>query len=58
MQVRGVPQMAIGLMYFLRRVVSKTDVAGGKAEKDTVRWGCRVAGDALRKIEMDKVAEG
>jgi nucleolar MIF4G domain-containing protein 1 len=52
MQVKGVPQMAKGLIYFLKKVVSKTDVAGGKMEKNTVRWGCKVAGDTLRRIEL------
>ncbi|KAH0566386.1 hypothetical protein GP486_000208 [Trichoglossum hirsutum] len=51
MKVRGMPQVARSLRYFLKRVVSKTDVVGEKAEKDTVQWGCRVAGDILRAIE-------
>lgn len=41
------PEMAAGLRYFLKKVVSKTDVAGGKREKDVVRWGCKIAADAL-----------
>lgn len=40
-------EMASGLRYFLKRVVSKTDVAGNKVEKATVKWGCKIAGDAL-----------
>ncbi|KAI9762734.1 MAG: suppressor of glycerol defect [Geoglossum simile] len=57
MQVTGMPQLARGLGYFVKKVVSKTDVAGGKVERDTVRWGCRIAGNALRAIEMSKPAE-
>lgn len=49
--------MAKGLRYFLKRVVSKTDVVGGKVEKDLVRWGCKVASDTLRAIEVTKVEE-
>lgn len=39
--------MAKGLQYFLRKVVSKTDIAGTEADKETVKWGCKVARDAL-----------
>lgn len=41
------PELAKGLQYFLRKTVAKTDVAGTKADKETVKWGCRVARDAL-----------
>jgi nucleolar MIF4G domain-containing protein 1 len=58
MQAAGMPQLARGLRNFVKEVVSKTDVAGGKIERDAVRWGCRVAGNALRAIEMSKPAEG
>ncbi|KAI9779678.1 MAG: suppressor of glycerol defect [Peltula sp. TS41687] len=44
------PSLARGLQFFLKTVVSKTDVAGGKAEKETVRWGCKVAGNVLTSI--------
>lgn len=39
--------LARGLEYFLKKVVSKTDVAGGRAEKETIKWGCKVAGEVL-----------
>ena len=42
--------LARGLQYFLKRVVGKTDVAGSNADRDTVRWGCRVAINTLRDI--------
>lgn len=44
------PIMARGLQYFLKMVVSKTDVAGTEQDKETVKWGCKVAGDALKAI--------
>lgn len=44
---KEIPEMAGGLHYFLRKVVSKTDVFGSESDKETVRWGCRVAGNAL-----------
>lgn len=44
---KEIPEMAGGLRYFLKKVVSKTDVAGTKLDKATVKWGCKVASDAL-----------
>ena len=44
------PVMARGLQYFLKEVVSKTDVAGSRENKDIVKWGCKVACDALKAI--------
>lgn len=44
---KEIPEMAGGLRYFLKKVVSKTDVAGSKADQATVKWGCRVACDTL-----------
>ncbi|QSZ31312.1 hypothetical protein DSL72_000875 [Monilinia vaccinii-corymbosi] len=49
-RVKDTPQMITGLQYFLRKIVGKTDIAGGKVEKDTVKWGCRVAGDTLQDL--------
>lgn len=57
MKTKDTSQVARGLQYFLKKVVSNTDVAGGKAEKQTVRWGCKVAGDALTVIASTKVSE-
>ena len=42
--------MAGGLRYFLKKVVSKTDIAGSKLDNEIVRWGCKVASDALTVI--------
>ena len=47
---KEIPEMAGGLRYFLKKVVSKTDVAGTKLDKETVKWGCKVASDALSVI--------
>ena len=44
---KEMPEMASGLGYFLKKVVSKTDIAGSKADKAIVKWGCKVASDAL-----------
>lgn len=46
--VKDNPQLATGVQYFLRKVVSKTDIAGGNGETATVKWACKIAGDFLR----------
>ena len=53
---KEMPDMARGLRYFLKRVVSKTDIVGSKEEQETVRWGCRVARDTLKAISAPAVA--
>lgn len=47
---KEIPEMASGLRYFLKKVVSKTDVAGSKVDEAIVKWGCKIAGDALSVI--------
>lgn len=42
--------LAKGLQRFLKKTVSMTDVAGTKADSETVRWGCRVARNALDAV--------
>lgn len=51
------PNLARGLRYFIRKVVSKTDVAGGKHDHETVVWGCKVAVDALKVVVSSMVAK-
>ncbi|KAL9027243.1 MAG: hypothetical protein Q9196_004207 [Gyalolechia fulgens] len=46
-QATDKPELAKGLQYFLKKTVSKTDIAGTQADQETVRWGCKVARDAL-----------
>lgn len=36
--VEEAPQMIRGLQYFVKKVVSKADIAGDKSERETVRW--------------------
>ena len=55
---REIPEMAKGLQYFLKKVVSKTDIAGSKSEKETVKWGCRVVGDTLALMVADTLIDG
>ncbi len=37
--------------------MSKTDVAGSRYDFQYVKWGCKVAGDALRALASSTVME-
>ncbi|CAL3971752.1 unnamed protein product [Diplocarpon coronariae] len=39
------PQLIRGLQYFHKKVVKRTDIAGGKDETAIVKWACQVVGD-------------
>ncbi|OGM41185.1 nuclear protein (Sgd1) [Aspergillus bombycis] len=49
---RETPQIVKGLIFFLRKVVSKSDVVSGKEQK-LVKWGCNVAVDALKVVSKE-----
>lgn len=53
LQAKDAPDMAQGLRYFLKKVVSNTDIAGSREKEATVKWGCRVARDALKAISTN-----
>ena len=48
--LRGESNVGRGVRWFLDKVVRKTDIAGGKEERDIVRWGCKMLGDALQGL--------
>ncbi|RHZ53648.1 MIF4G domain-containing protein [Aspergillus thermomutatus] len=50
LRTRDTPQVVKGLIYFIRKVVSKTDIVESEREQKLVRWGCRVAVDALKVV--------
>ncbi|KAF7717007.1 Uncharacterized protein PECH_003178 [Penicillium ucsense] len=50
LRVQETPQAAKGLIYFIRKVVAKTDLVTEKEQK-LVRWGCNVAVDALKAVK-------
>lgn len=50
LRVQDTPQIAKGLIFFIRKVVAKSDIVAKKEEK-LVRWGCNVAVDALKAIK-------
>lgn len=47
--VEEVPDLATGLMWFIRKVVRKTDLAGGKKGTNVVKEGCKLAEKALQQ---------
>ncbi|KAF5857926.1 suppressor of glycerol defect [Aspergillus alliaceus] len=51
-RTRETPQIVKGLIYFLRKVVVKSDIVSGKEQK-VVKWGCNVAVDALKVVAKE-----
>ncbi|KAJ5124375.1 uncharacterized protein N7515_008200 [Penicillium bovifimosum] len=49
LRVKETPHIAKGLIYFIRKVVAKTDIVSSE-ELKLVRWGCNVAADALKAV--------
>jgi nucleolar MIF4G domain-containing protein 1 len=50
LKIKDVPELIRGVQYFLKKVVSKTDIAGGKEQKATVKWACKVAAGVLEAL--------
>ncbi|PGH35286.1 hypothetical protein GX50_01866 [[Emmonsia] crescens] len=50
MRTRETPQIVPRLIYFIRKVVAKTDIVASKKEKRIVKWGSKVALDALKVV--------
>lgn len=48
-EVDQAPEMVPGLQFFLKKVVSKTDIVE-KSEKETVKWGCKAVISVLNRI--------
>ncbi|KAG9206500.1 suppressor of glycerol defect [Epicoccum nigrum] len=48
-EVDQAPEMVAGLQFFLKKVVSKTDIVD-KAEKETVKWGCKAVIGVINRI--------
>ncbi|KAH2534338.1 hypothetical protein KXW97_007878 [Aspergillus fumigatus] len=58
LRARDTPQIVKGLIYFIRKVVAKTDIVESEREQKLVRWGCRVAVDALKVVANEDVSLG
>ncbi|KAJ9267852.1 hypothetical protein DTO195F2_186 [Paecilomyces variotii] len=50
LRTRDTPQVVKGLIYFIRKVVAKTDIVPTDKERKLVKWGCKVAVDALKIV--------
>ncbi|GAD98792.1 conserved hypothetical protein [Paecilomyces variotii No. 5] len=48
LRARDTPHIVKGLIYFIRKTVAKTDIIPTDKERKLVKWGCKVAVDALR----------
>ena len=55
---KEMPEMARGLKYFLKKTVSKSDIAGNKQDRETVKWGCRIASSALTGLISNTSYDG
>ena len=55
--IKAAPNTAQELRYFLKSVVSKTDIAGSREKQATVKWGCKVARDALKAVSITEITE-
>ncbi|RHZ54829.1 hypothetical protein CDV55_104942 [Aspergillus turcosus] len=58
LRTQDTPQVVKGLIYFIRKVVSKTDIVESEREQKLVRWGCRVAVDALKVVANEDARLG
>ncbi|KAF7587713.1 suppressor of glycerol defect [Aspergillus hancockii] len=52
LRTRETPQIVKGLIYFLRKVVAKSDIVTAKEQK-IVKWGCAVAVDTLKVVAKE-----
>lgn len=50
LRVQDTPHIAKGLIFFLRKVVAKSDIPATEKEQKLIRWGCNVAADALKAV--------
>lgn len=50
LRARDTPHIAKGLIFFLRKVVAKSDIVSSEKEQRLVRWGCNVAVDTLKAV--------
>ena len=57
LKVEDFPEMTNGLQYFLRKVVSRTDVARNKQDRGTIKWGCKLVSTSLSDISTSRLGE-
>lgn len=56
-EVDQAPEMVAGLQFFLKKVVSKTDIVE-KSEKETVKWACKAVINVLNRVLATTTVEG
>ncbi|KAL4781474.1 hypothetical protein BJX76DRAFT_14190 [Aspergillus varians] len=56
MRTRDAPQIVKGCIFFLKKVVAKTDIVASEKERVMVKWGVRVAVDALKVMAAEEEA--
>lgn len=56
-KVKDTPSMVGGLRYFLKKVVSRTDIAGGENAMATVKWASKVAANVLDGMAVGDTME-
>ncbi|KAL2849482.1 hypothetical protein BJY01DRAFT_143851 [Aspergillus pseudoustus] len=54
MRTQDTPQIVKGCIFFLRKVVARTDIVASEKEARMVKWGVRVAVDALKVVEGEE----
>ncbi|KAF8468783.1 hypothetical protein BDZ91DRAFT_721111 [Kalaharituber pfeilii] len=55
LQTKDNPELTRGMLYFIKKHVRNSDIAGGAAERDVIKWGARVACDALKTAAVAQV---
>lgn len=49
-KIEGNEALVRGVQYFMKKTVRKSDIVGGKGEREMVRWCCDVVGEMLEKM--------
>ncbi|MCJ1402026.1 suppressor of glycerol defect [Xylographa trunciseda] len=50
LKVKDHPDLMTGMHYFLKKVVSRTDVASGKQDRSTIKWACKAIDRGLQQV--------
>lgn len=55
--VAGAPELSRGMLWFIKKVVRKSDLAGGKEEGKKLKRACAIAADVLELVSVQGVVE-
>ena len=56
-ELQAIPGLAEGMRYFLKEILKRTDVVSSKADKETVKWACSVACEALAALKTKSLID-